>query len=156
MGNIINIVLLCIGSVFLARVLERKMKVASIAHSVLFIMMSMYFLLTSNNEMIALAMSNIFGKEYYALIHNALVETAEIYQITMITLFAFESFLVALVAFIAVLAFIKASKYILRKIRSNLIIKNVDNYIPQFAFSSLSRPINNKQGTYLVLSHFRN
>ena len=156
MGNVIDLVLLCVGSVFLARVLEKKMTVASIAHSVLFIMMSMYFLLTSNNEMIAFAMSNVFGKEYYTLIHNALVETAEIYQITMITLFTFELFLIGLVSFIAVLTFIKASKYILRKIHSNLVIKNTGNYIPQIDFSSLSRPINNKQGTYLVLSQLRN
>ena len=43
--------------------------------------------LSSNNEMIALAMSNIFGKEYYVILHNALVETAEIYQITIHEIF---------------------------------------------------------------------
>ena len=156
MGNVIDLILLCVGSVFLARVLEKRMTVASIAHSVLFIMMSMYFLLTSKVEMIMYAMSNIFGKEYYTLIHNALLETREVYRITMIGLFAFESFLVGLIAFMTVLGFIKASKYILRKIHSNLVIKNIDKHIPQIDFSSLSRPINNKQGTFLVLSQLRN
>ena len=58
----------------IARYLDRKKyKVASIAHSILFIFLSFVFTLATDIHIFVVAATNILGEEYYNAIHEALV-----------------------------------------------------------------------------------
>lgn len=151
-----NLVLLCICSIFLARVMEGKMKVASIAHSILFIFMAMFYLLTSNNEMITFAMKNIFGEHYYSLLHNTFTEVATGYTITMFALFIVEFIAFFVVGLVSLLGLIKAFKYILKSVRVWHNAKINTGYLNQDYNLETGFNNFNKQNTYLVLSQLRN
>ena len=131
------------------------MKVASIAHSVLFILMSLYYLFTSNAEIIRFALTNIVGEHYYGLIHSTFVETAGYYQVTIFALFFLESSMVLLTAFIAFMGIIKGMKYLLKRIQSKFVIRS-NNYVPTSIYNPAMGNHTNKQGTYLVLAQLRN
>ena len=150
-----NLVLLCVCSIVLARVLSKKMMVASIAHSILFIMMSVHFLLASENEYIMLAMETILGKQYYEFIHNGLIEVSQIYSITMIALFSFELLMSLFTAFFAVLFLVRKIEETIKHIRSQYILD--DDTTPTYKLDyNPSMGLYNKQGTYLVLAQLRN
>ena len=135
--------------------MAKRMKVASIAHSVLFIFMSLYFLLTSENPTIAFAMTNIFGEFYYNVIHSTVIETAHIYTVTMAVLFAFEMLLYVTIAFMSVLAVVKLIQKIFKN--NDLIGFVLPNYFSLEQKISYNPEMGvNKQGTYLVLSQLRN
>ena len=151
----VNLLLLCICSIFLARAMEGKMKVASIAHSILFIFMSLFYLLTTNFEPIVFAMRNIFGEYYYSLLHNTLLEVSTGYTITMFALFVVEFLAFFIVAAISVHAFLKAIKFLLKKARIHYHKINTGFVKQDYNLETGSNNLN-KQNTYLVLSQLRN
>ena len=132
------------------------MKVASIAHAILFIMLSMYYLFTSNAEIIKYALTNVFGEYYYSLIHVTLLETAMYYQSTIFALFFVESATILLTAFFSFMYLIKGMKYLLKKIQSKLVIKSNGQFVPTYIYNPAMGKYTNKQGTYLVLAQLRN
>ena len=155
MSSVFNLLLLTVCSIFLARVMEKRMKVASVAHAILFIVMSFYYLLTSNFELIQFAMRNIFGETYYGILHNALLETAGYYQVTMFALFFVETITICFTAFLSFMLILKQMKYLMNKIQSRPILHTNSHLIPDYAYNP-GMGINNKQDSYLVLAHLRN
>lgn len=150
-----NLLLLCVCSIFLARFLEGKMKVASIAHSVLFIFMGVYFLFTSENYWINFAMNNLVGEYYYNVFHDAFIEAAQVYTITMITLFVTEFIICSITALLAMRLLIKGIRYLLSKGRNNKSFIKVFFNIGQNNEANHAS-LSNKQNTYLVFSQLRN
>ena len=149
-----NLVLLCFCSIVVARYFEKRMKVASIAHSILFIIMAFFFLFDSGFSLIDEAMINIFGKNNFILIHDALVQASPIYQGTISVLLIMEIVVYATLSFIAIIALIKGIKKAIAK------TKFTYNYVLPVQTEAINIPtgedLRSYQNTYLVLSHLRN
>ena len=149
-----SLVLLCVCSVFAGRYLEKKMKVASIAHSVLFIFMGFFFLFNSGFTLIDTAMINMFGQEAFDEIHEALAASETIYGVTMSSLFIMEVVVYAILCIVAIVASIKGFKKLIAVLRVNSI--KVSEGVLHLEERPTNNLITNYQGTYLVLAHLRN
>ena len=68
----VELILLLTLSVITARLLEKRYKVASIAHAVFFIFISMVYLLTTDLALIKEAMINRMGEDLYESLNSAL------------------------------------------------------------------------------------
>ena len=130
------------------------MKVASIAHAILFIVMAFFFLFDSGFTLVDEAMMNLFGKQNFIIIHDALVEASPIYQNTMSVLLIMEIIVYMMLSFIAILALIKGLK------KAITMIKTKYNYVLNVQSEAVEIPtgeyFHSYQNTYLVLSQLRN
>jgi hypothetical protein len=149
-----NLVLLCVSSIFLGRFLERRMKVASIAHSILFIVASFFFLFDSGFKIIDYAMINIFGEEIFYVMQESLRSASNFYGIAFSALFVLEFISYYLICIVAIIAVIKGFRKIIERWRIRKLVllrtEQVEHYSP------LIREEISYQGTYLVLAHLRN
>lgn len=149
-----NLVLLCVSSIFLGRFLEKRMRVASIAHSVLFIISAFFFLFDSGFELIDYAMINIFGDEIFHMMQEALIDAGNFYGIAFSALFVLEFISYVLLCVVAIITVIKGFKKIIEKWRIKGLVVSKTSEVEQC--SPFVRKEISYQGTYLVLSHLRN
>ena len=121
-----NLILLCVSSIFLGRYLEKKMRVASVAHSVLFIFCSFLFLFNSGFKLIDTAMINIFGEEIFYIVQDTLIATSKIHNVVISSFLMIEFFNYIMTSLVAVVVIIKGFKKLLEKYRVRLV-----TYVPQ-------------------------
>lgn len=149
-----NLVLLCVGSVFLARYLERRMRVASIAHSVLFIVLAFLFLFNSGFAIIDQAMINIVGEMYFYEFQEAIRSAEIFYGVAFSTLFVLEYTNYLILSIVTIIWLVKGFKKLIQKFR----IKHLKLLCKNYIFEEEANNVNevNSQGTYLLLAHLRN
>lgn len=152
--NFMSLILLCVCSVFTGRYLEKRMKIASIAHSVLFIVMAFFFLFNSGFTLIDTAMINMVGQEAFDEIHEAFVATKVIYGVTMSSLFVMELAVYIILCIVALVALVKGFKKLICKLRVRNIVVTEDILLKED--HPTTNLINNYQGNYLVFAHLRN
>ena len=151
-----EIILLLICSVILARYLERKMKVASIAYSVLFTVSFAYYLFGSDIKFFAIAARNMVGADYYELIHEVLNGGVLIANLSLSSIIIINAVIYLIVGIVSVALFIKGLKKLVSKAKFN----------KKFVFDFVDHPmdlspvegvqIQNFSNIYLLLCQFRN
>ncbi len=149
-----KLILLCVCSVFVGRYIEKRMKIASIAHSVLFIVMAFFFLFNSGFAVIDIAMINMVGQEAFNEIHEAFVATETIYGVTLSSLFVMELAVYIILCVVAIVALVKGFKKLICKLRVRNIVVMEDILLEED--HPTTNLINNYQGNYLVFAHLRN
>lgn len=109
--------LLIVCSIISARFLEKKYKVASIAHTVLFVLMSFIYLTSSEIPMIQFAMKNILTEPYYIALNEIISETIFGFHIGVSTLFIVEFITYTIVSIVSVFVAIKTIKGLVKRVR---------------------------------------
>ena len=130
------------------------MKVASIAHSILFIFVSFLFLFNSGFAFIDEAMINMLGEENFLEAQEAIVYAENFYGAAISSLFIIEIIVYTSICIVAITFTIKGFKKLMLKARFKSIVLLKEQII-----TSLNPTLaldNNEQGTYLVLGHLRN
>ena len=144
-------------SIVIARYLDRKKyRVASIAHSILFIFLSFVFVLSTDIPVFVIASTNIFGEEYYSAIHEALVMTI---STTKGSLSAFLVIELVIYIFLPIFAAIIVAKQIKEQLMKIKMRK--PNY--EFGYLNIQNGFNpiedqrySQNKTYLVLGRLLN
>ena len=151
----VELLLLLTLSVITARLLEKRYKVASIAHAIFFICMSMVFLITTDLSLIKEAMINWMGENLYDSLHSAFSTPMFIMNIGVSAVLIFEVAIFILLPILSIAAFIQ-------KIRDDA--KEIDvkrPYLKLFGFITKDLyPAKdfryNKTETYLILGKLLN
>ena len=110
-------IIFCICSVVIARYVEKKSRVVSIAHDILFILLSFAFFFATNNAYIVNIVLRIVDKDIYNTIHSALVNSSFFIKVGFSSLFIIEVVIYSIMALAAVIIFIKSLKEEAKKIR---------------------------------------
>ena len=151
-----DLILLIVCSIIIARCLERRMRVASVAHSIMFIVLAFFMLFTTNFALINQAMINIFGENIFNIVREALIDGSHLYRGTFSVLFFIDVVIDVIACITAIVVSVKAYK----KFFKNLDIKKVRVYIDNFIKSIRLLPnkvlIENNRNQYLVLQQLRN
>jgi len=149
-----NLILLCVSSIFLARFLEKRMRVASIAHAVLFIVISFAFLFNSGFALVDRAMINLFGEEDFNLVHESLVANEHLFAGSISGLLIIETITFISISIVAIIGLIKGFKKLLEKFSPGFKF-NLDSTETTYVHSFES-VLHNHQFRYLILKHLRN
>lgn len=151
-----DLILLCICSVIIARCLERRMRVASIAHAILFIVLAFFFLFTTDFKAINYAMSNMFGEKNFLIIRNALLDASPFYRSAISTLFIMDIVIEIMACIAAIIVLVKS----FRKFSKGINLKKVQIIIKNTLFKYRLIPnkvlLENNRDKYIVLQHLRN
>ena len=110
-------IVFCICSIIIARYVEKKSRVISIAHDILFIFLSIAFFFATNNSYIANVAIKVVGNSYYEMIHGALTDSSIFIIQGFSTLFIIEFAIMFIIAMVTIVAFIKGFKKMAKKIR---------------------------------------
>lgn len=108
-------ILLVICSIFLARYLEKRSKIISAAHAILFIVLMVFYFFNTEFPLVVKAATNMFGVDNYKVIHEAFVESSMYSRIGFSSLFAIEIVINSTIAIVSIIATIKAFKLIVKE-----------------------------------------
>ena len=152
----IDLILLLLLSVISARLLERKYKVASIVHAILFIVQAAIFIFTTEIPFVRYAMMNMVGKNAYNLVNSILsipsfITIGGISAVVMVDL----SILVFL-PLLSIILFIDRIREEFKKVRYKVSIKYIIEYVIVLVGLPLKTFNPTKDNTYLELSQLRN
>lgn len=150
-----DLILLCFCSIIIARCLEKRMRIASVAYAILFIVLSFFSLFSTGFALVDQAMINIFGENLFNAIREGLMEASPIYRSAFGTLF-FVSIIIDVITSITALVLIikgfrKFSK-VVNFTKAPLFIKNAFlklRLLPDVLID------NNSRNQYLVLQQLR-
>ena len=90
------LVLYFIISIIIARYLDKKMRVATVFHSIMFIIITCYLLLLSNTSFIVNAFEHLLGKDTYNIFKEALYEYNTYFSAEISAFAVIESILLTL------------------------------------------------------------
>ena len=110
-------IIFCICSIIVARYVEKKSRIISIAHDILFILLSFAFFFATNNKYIVDVVMKVVGKDIYTTIHEAITASSTYIRFGFSTLFIIEFTILFIVALAAIIIFIKSLKETAKKIR---------------------------------------
>ena len=111
MGSLILLALSC--GIISASAEKNKNKVLTISNAVLFIFLSVFLTLGSENYYLVLACKNIIGNDgMYKIIHQSIVESSQLTTGVFSVYFLIQIIVVSLVAFVTIINSIKALKKI--------------------------------------------
>ena len=149
--------LLLFCSVVIARYLEKRMKVASIAYSVLFILVSTFYFFGSDFKLFVMAGKNMLGESDYTSIHNALKEGVLFVNFSLSAIFIIDMIVTMITVVVSTIAIIKGIKKLIQKIK----ISRINSFVRiKVLFESVLNPhkvhINDESNEYLVLCQLRN
>ena len=150
-------IIFCICSIILARYLEKTSRVVSVAHDILFIVLSAAFFFVTDNAYISSLAIRVVGSDYYTTIHEALIDSQKYVNLGFSTLFIIESVIILITSVAAVIVFIKSLKEVVKSIKVPTIkdldlssLKNEEDNLPNKIVK-----INN-QNKYLLKCCFLN
>ena len=107
-------IILIICSIFIARFLEKRYKVATICHAILFIVASVIHLFTSDVGFTMYAMQNIVGKYWYPIIRSSFEGGAWIFNLSVSSLFVVEFATYLILSIVAIVSLIKGFKKLVK------------------------------------------
>ena len=144
-------IIFCVCSIIVARFLEKTSRVVSVAHDILFIVLSFAFFFATNNPHIAALTMRIVGKDIYTTLHTALIESQNYVHLGMSVLFIIEGVVITITTIAAIIIFVKSLKEVVKSIKIKTIndidlslFKEDESYIPNKTIS------NNNQNRYLL------
>ena len=151
-----ELIILVICSIVIARFLEKKYRAASVAHAILFIVLSLTYIFASDFPLFVMVGKTWIGNTYYQQLHQALRGGVMIVNISMSALFVVELVTFAIAAIVSVVALIKWIKKLSKIIRT----KNSTSFFVEPFHYSNNEPktnyINSNQGNYLVFARLLN
>ena len=142
-------ILLVICSIFLARYLEKRSKIISAAHAILFIVLMVFYFFTTNNVLVAQAATNMFGENNYKIVHEAFVESSMYSRIGFSSLFVIEIVINSTIAIVSVIATIKAFKLIVKEYKFYNDFK-FDQNIQKCEYYPRAKDVKCSKRTYLL------
>lgn len=110
-------IVFCLCSIIVARYVEKKSRVVSIAHDILFILLSFAFFFATNNKYIVDVVVRIVGKDFYNTVHTAITASTPFLRFGFSSLFVIEFMIFFIFALAAIIIFIKGLKETSKKIR---------------------------------------
>ena len=147
--------LLLLCSVIIARFLEKRFKIATIAHAVLFVVIFCFYILGSDLEILVKAGINTFGEEDYSNIHGAIADNVEVLSISFSSLLVVEAFTFGVASLIAIRTAIKGLKKLIKQLEIKIIVfkkKIISNQV----FSHKTNSELTYKNNYLVFSRLLN
>ena len=151
-----EVILILICSVLAARFLEKKMRVASIAHAILFICCSVFYFFGSDFKLFAYAAKNMIGENNYAVIHSALKDGVRFVNFSLSGIYVIEVLVFGTIAIVSTILFIKGLKKVAKKIHIKSFILKLKQPIEQGNFFTQIVNCINGRHNYLVLGQLRN
>ncbi len=151
-----DLILLCVCSIVIARCLERKMRVASVAHAILFIVLAFFSLFTTDLKLVSQAMINVMSEEKYVIIRNALMSASHFYRGAFSVLFIIDVAIEVMACIAAIILIVKGYKKFFKKIDLQKVRIYIKNIVQEFRLLPNKVLINNNRNQYLVLQQLRN
>lgn len=149
-------VLIIICSIIAARYLEKKMKIASIAYSILFIFSSIFYIFGSDFKLFALAGKNILGANHYEIIHDALHQGIIFANFSLSAIFIIDTLIFGITIIVSTILFIKGLKKLFKKIKISTNNLNISYQNSFEVFKPVVVTSYSSQYDYLVLGQLRN
>ena len=113
-----QLILLLISSVIIARFVEKKSRVISVAHAILFTVLLVFTIFTSDNPAILLALDNLFpDKELLSIFTEALKDSSSVFTLSFSVLFTLEMTVIASTCIAVAISIRKAIKAIRQAMR---------------------------------------
>ena len=116
----VELILLFTLSILTARFLEKRYKVASIAHSILFIVMTFVYLLVWDFTPIKEMWTSWMGEEMYDIVSGALKDPMPFFNAGISSFMVFEVFIFLVLPILSIVAFVDKFKEQIKKIVINL------------------------------------
>lgn len=148
--------ILLICSIFIARFLEKKYRVASVAHAILFIILSLVYLFASKNSYISFGLTNIVGEKAYHVIHEMLVDNVKFFNSGISALLITEIVTYTIVSVFAVVAAIKGIKKLVKCIKINQKGLVINNFATETGLYPCRDNIDTFSKTYLIFGKLLN
>ena len=152
----VELIILLICSVFIARFLEKKYRVASVAHAILFIALSLVYLFASKNSYISFALTNIVGEKAYHVIHEMLVDNVKFFNSGISALLITEIVTFAIVSIFGVVAAIKGIKKLVKFIKLENKTLVIENFFTEIGLYPCRDNIDTFSKTYLIFGKLLN
>ena len=106
----LELIILIALSVITARLLSKRYKVASIAHSVLFIIVSAIYLFTTDVAFIKLAMVNMMGETNYEIVRDVFSAPAFYVHAGVSTILMLDMAIFVFIPLLSIIAIVKEVK----------------------------------------------
>ena len=151
-----EVALILICSVLAARFLEKRMRVASIAHAILFIVCSVFYLFGSEFKLFVFAAQNMIGKNNYAIIHSALKEGVTFVNFSLSSIYVIEVIVFGTIAIVSTVLFIKGLQKAAKRIKIKSFILKLEQPVDNGNFFNQIVQTINGRHNYLVLGQLRN
>ena len=151
-----KLIILIVLSIFTARVLERRYKVAAIAHSVLFIFTLVFFCFTTDLPLIVKAMNNIIPKMYYDALKDALLTPAKVLNFGLSGILVLDCILYLFVPILSIIALIKEAREQFKEMKIKANVKVMVGYVINLVLDPIKDFKHNKNETYLILGKLLN
>ena len=138
-------IVFCICSIVLARFLEKTSRVISVAHDILFIVLSFAFFFSTNNPTIVSIVVKVVGQEFYNTLHSAAIDTQAYAKLGFSVFFVVESLVILIVSIAAIIIFIKSLKHVVKSVKVKTINDiNLSSFDEEMPLSSNKTVIKNQ------------
>ena len=138
-------IVFCICSIVLARFLEKTSRVISVAHDILFIVLSFAFFFSTNNPTIVSIVVKVVGQEFYNTLHSAAIDTQVYAKLGFSVFFVVESLVILIVSIAAIIIFIKSLKHVVKSVKVKTINDiNLSSFDEEMPLSSNKTVIKNQ------------
>ena len=151
-----NFVLLLISSIIVARFLEKRYRIASLFHAVLFLFLALVYMFSSDSAFFVTVCKNMVGNTYYASLHEVLTQHMTTISASFSVYMIVEYVTLLIVGMVSIVATVKALKKLASKIKIDQ-LSDVKTEQP-FIFKTVcncDREISYRK-TYLELGHLLN
>ena len=144
-------IIFCICSIIVARYLEKTSRIASIAHDILFIVLSFAFFFATKNAFISSIVIKVVGQEIYNSLHNAMLDSQQYVKLGFSVLFIVEGTVLIIATAAAIIIFVKSLKNIVKSMKIKT-INDIDlsSFKEGTSFTPNKTAYKNNQNTYLL------
>jgi len=148
-------VLLLVCSIIIARFLEKKYRIASVLHAILFVVMFSFYMFSTNLWLLS-DVAKFWAGEYYEIIHSALTDSVTIVNFSFSAFLVVELSIFAAISMIVFISLIKGFKRIVRNMRVKTICDLMQNYNHANTIFVSQNYEPTYQQNYLIYSKLRN
>ena len=106
--------LLLLTSIITARFLEKRYRLASVFHAILFIVMAVTYFFASEEPFLARLALNMLGEDGYRIVHNTMTDCLDLFHIGFSSILAVEVVIFASVSMISAIILIRGIKKVIR------------------------------------------
>ena len=152
----LELILLLVISVITARLLDKRYKVASVAHAILFVFQLVMFLFRTDISLIRNLMISWMGEKSYWAFNSALTTPVSILNGGISGVLMLEFILFVFVPLLSIVAFVKDIKDTFKELKVRVNIKIIISYIINLVLDPIKDFKHNKNETYLILGKLLN
>ena len=136
--------------------LEKKYKIASILHAILFIVQLVFFLFSTDLAFIKEAMVNMIGKNAYQVVHEVLTVPSIFVNGGISALLILDVSIFIFLPLLSIVVIADKIKDTFKQINVRTNIKIIVSYIINLVLDPIKDFKHNKNETYLILQKLRN